>query len=545
MNRKKIKAVLVTLLLFVITTLSFHKIYSAVATGMNYQGRYKEAGSYITGTRAFRFRITDEAGTVKWTSKIVDLSLDRGMFNYVLHCSTAVVWESVTPYVEVLVGPAGSTLDAELTVLTPREKLQAGAYAYYISSTTYSQRIAAGTGGGAADKAAKFTAALTLGDSIIQDNGTNAGISVAPDSRFKLQVDGSNIRVKDQVYIGSEGTMLNGTNQGGSIELGPTTGSGQTPYIDFHYGKDSFENYNVRVINDADGQLTFTGDVYTTGKFGMALTTPSDALDLGSNYLRLGTASDYQRLSGNTYGVSVIDDDVADGVLRLGEVWGAMGLFSGDSGAYDLNLCAPSGKAVAIGANNTSPLTSPGLYVASDNKVGIGTTDPGTYKVKVSGTANFSSTLTVGTSVTAAGYVKSLSEGVYSYYETGTSDVWNNTVGNTMLFRYEAWNLGGWNDANTEYSAPVAGYYLFASLVTTTPTEDMRFICDVYVNGTATWRDSPHSSIYVLNAAQTGVLHLNANDHVIITVDDEDGGANYSTIADYATFMTLFLLKAD
>lgn len=44
-------------------------------------------------------------------------------------------------------------------------------------------------------------------------------------------------------------------DQGGSIELGDSLSSGVKPYIDFHYGTGSSQDYNVRLINDADGQL--------------------------------------------------------------------------------------------------------------------------------------------------------------------------------------------------------------------------------------------------------------------------------------------------
>ena len=45
-------------------------------------------------------------------------------------------------------------------------------------------------------------------------------------------------------------------NQGGSIELGPKfSNTGQTPFIDFHFGGGSVEDFNVRLINNASGQL--------------------------------------------------------------------------------------------------------------------------------------------------------------------------------------------------------------------------------------------------------------------------------------------------
>ena len=66
-------------------------------------------------------------------------------------------------------------------------------------------------------------------------------------------------------------------DQGGSIELGGSNSianpqTGATPYIDFHYGTGSTQDYNVRIINDADGRLTanattfaVTGNLTTVG----------------------------------------------------------------------------------------------------------------------------------------------------------------------------------------------------------------------------------------------------------------------------------------
>ncbi|MBI5525832.1 MAG: hypothetical protein HY897_05815 [Deltaproteobacteria bacterium] len=42
---------------------------------------------------------------------------------------------------------------------------------------------------------------------------------------------------------------------GGAVELGNSTSPGQTPYIDFHFGKGTQEDYNTRIINEADGVL--------------------------------------------------------------------------------------------------------------------------------------------------------------------------------------------------------------------------------------------------------------------------------------------------
>lgn len=45
-------------------------------------------------------------------------------------------------------------------------------------------------------------------------------------------------------------------DQGGAIELGDSLGGGNTPYIDFHYGVTAVRDFNIRLVNDGDGQLT-------------------------------------------------------------------------------------------------------------------------------------------------------------------------------------------------------------------------------------------------------------------------------------------------
>ena len=57
------------------------------------------------------------------------------------------------------------------------------------------------------------------------------------------------------LYLG--GTYLNGDPENGSIDVGNTAKSLATPYIDLN-GFGTSKN-NVRMINDANGQLTING----------------------------------------------------------------------------------------------------------------------------------------------------------------------------------------------------------------------------------------------------------------------------------------------
>ena len=80
-------------------------------------------------------------------------------------------------------------------------------------------------------------------------------------------------------------------NQGGSIELGGsvTQAGAGTPYIDFHYGPGPGpQDFNMRLINDADGQLTLVGVRNPTvfqvlSRIGVNTNTPAELLDVRGN----------------------------------------------------------------------------------------------------------------------------------------------------------------------------------------------------------------------------------------------------------------------
>lgn len=115
------------------------------------------------------------------------------------------------------------------------------------------------------------------------------------------------------------------TDQGGSIELGGDeihAGTG-TPYIDFHY-QGKTEDYNTRIINDADGQLSLQAKtLYVSGKVGIGTTTPGQSLTLenktGRNYLNVKDATHEVLLGVDENGgiISVMTDH--DLIFRTGK----------------------------------------------------------------------------------------------------------------------------------------------------------------------------------------------------------------------------------
>ena len=72
-------------------------------------------------------------------------------------------------------------------------------------------------------------------------------------------------------------------SQGGSMELGNSLLTGATPFIDFHYGTGVGQDYNVRLINDANGRLTVGGSLWTTGTLGVGRVPTTNQLEVEGN----------------------------------------------------------------------------------------------------------------------------------------------------------------------------------------------------------------------------------------------------------------------
>jgi hypothetical protein len=108
-------------------------------------------------------------------------------------------------------------------------------------------------------------------------------IQYAKDGNVLFAVDGLGNIAGSSVYLG--GVQLNGDAANGSVDVGNLGNNSATPYIDLNgFGA----TQNVRIINDANGQLTVntaTGGnlqvnangIFTTGSFHVNLTTPSSS----------------------------------------------------------------------------------------------------------------------------------------------------------------------------------------------------------------------------------------------------------------------------
>jgi hypothetical protein len=141
-------------------------LYSATPTTINYQGRLRQSGQPITNpTQAVEFRIYNDpnAGTLIWRSGNDSVAVNIGIFSYQIGSQdgatvpyvsprifSAIDWSAGPYYLAISIG--GTTG----TELTPREPLQASAYAFY------------------ANKAAAFDGILPLAN-----GGTNTNLSLS------------------------------------------------------------------------------------------------------------------------------------------------------------------------------------------------------------------------------------------------------------------------------------------------------------------------------------------------------------------------------
>ncbi len=104
----------------------------------------------------------------------------------------------------------------------------------------------------------------------------------------KLHVSGGDIRWGNNSQLQAD--------QGGSIELGgdaATAGTG-TPYIDFHYSGLS-QDYNARIINDADGRLSIVAStLHASGHVGIGTPSPQTSLHVSGGDIRWANNSQLQ-----------------------------------------------------------------------------------------------------------------------------------------------------------------------------------------------------------------------------------------------------------
>ena len=76
--------------------------------------------------------------------------------------------------------------------------------------------------------------------------------------------DAGDVGITNSMTWNNGKSSLN-ADQGGSIELGNGITAGAVPYIDFHYGTGAAQDYNMRIINEANGALAVYGGTLKVG----------------------------------------------------------------------------------------------------------------------------------------------------------------------------------------------------------------------------------------------------------------------------------------
>ncbi|MCZ7398620.1 MAG: hypothetical protein O8C62_02895 [Candidatus Methanoperedens sp.] len=242
------------------------------------------------------------------------------------------------------------------------------------------------------------------------DNSGNVGIGT-PNPQDKLDMSSGAIRF----YSGTDyqrilantwglniftNKLVNSGLRVGEIYggLGLYAGDGATAY---HLGLVAGSGMGVGIAGNAANPFTGNGlFVASNGNVGIGTTNPLDKLDLSSGSIRFYSGTDYQRIFANTWGVNIFTNKLLNGRLRVGEIYGGLGLYAGDGAtAYHLGLVAGSGMGVGIAGNAANPFTGNGLLVASNGNVGIGTTAP-SERLEVNGTVKAAAFIGDGSLIT-------------------------------------------------------------------------------------------------------------------------------------------------
>jgi len=196
-----------------------------ITGGTNIQivSSYPNFGVNFTGTTGSNFTGGTVSGATNFTGGLSANTISATTYNNLPSFSGGTI--------------TGLTINGNLTV-TGNTSLQA-LTATTISATTYSNLPFSGTvrGGGTSNYIPKWTGTTALGNSQIQDDGTNIGVSVAPSASYKMYV-----------YSSVNSTTLNVQNQAsGGIGISSLVngGGGATGISSSAFGGNGFNNTGI------------------------------------------------------------------------------------------------------------------------------------------------------------------------------------------------------------------------------------------------------------------------------------------------------------
>ncbi|MEM4347728.1 MAG: hypothetical protein QW802_03990 [Candidatus Altiarchaeota archaeon] len=335
----KFWAFLVFLFCFVITA-------SAIPKLINLEGKLTNSeGIPLYGNFNMTFRIYNAAsgGTLLWEEKHEDLNnvttSNTGIFSVLLGSITELNLNFTEDY--------WLEIQVKDEVLSPRQRVASSGYTYMTSRLECSSMFC-----------------------INYSNG-NVGIGTTTPTA-KLDVQGGPIKW---------GYSYLALDQDGSIELGNSLSSGKVPYIDFHYGKGTAQDYNVRIQNDADDRLKLEAStVYMTGNVGIGTIAPAEKLELvsgGNIKLNIFPADDTtQGLVSLTLTSRDTGGNRHTWKMYTAPIGGGYGVAPNSVEFWEY---PPGGGALRRFAILKNTTTSPSVVVIDGTgNVGIGTTSPNT-----------------------------------------------------------------------------------------------------------------------------------------------------------------------
>jgi hypothetical protein len=123
-----------------------------------------------------------------------------------------------------------------------------------IASTGWAQGEFLNKTGGTVTGAVAFQGNTTAISPSPNDNSTKVATTAYCDTHF---VDVADTQTITGTKTFSQPVTI--TAPSGGLEVGDSTSAGGTPYVDFHYGVGSPQDFNVRFINDTNRQLSVVG----------------------------------------------------------------------------------------------------------------------------------------------------------------------------------------------------------------------------------------------------------------------------------------------
>jgi len=288
-------------------------INAAVPNEITYQGRLKEYGQAITGTRTMCFKIYDAAtdGHEKWSSGNTSVTITNGLFSKIL--SPSLDWRGRDYYIETIISGK---------ILAPREKITAQIYALHSQT---------------AEDITKSEGAIhfCIGEStpvIVQGDGKIGVGTTQPQA--KLDVNGD-IRA-DSMFIGGSlvvpvyAGVTPGTSHGELVRQAYNISQGGKAFVTGSYDITdtitAFVRFKIYVVNEINISVTWNHDdagyIYINSI--QAVSHNVGGTDTSSFYLPPGISTIEFRannIGGNTTRISVDTPWIQQNYPNIKPLW--------------------------------------------------------------------------------------------------------------------------------------------------------------------------------------------------------------------------------